>query len=84
LAIHEVSGNNLSVAPAPIFCAEKKALLERFAKAASDHLRMQTAQVRAMWNGDGRLFENEVKAAHDLLEQARRAIEAHEKLHGCP
>jgi hypothetical protein len=71
------------VAPAPIFCNEKKTLMERFTKAVSDYLRMQTAQMRALRNGEGLRFEDEIKAAGRLREQARRAIVEHERQHGC-
>jgi hypothetical protein len=71
------------VAPAPIFCNEKKTLMERFTKAVSDYLRMQTAQMRALRNGAGLQFEDEIKAARRLREQARRAIVEHERQHGC-
>jgi len=75
--------DNQIVAPAPIFCNEKKTLMERFTKAVSNYLRMQTAQMRALRNGEGLRFEAEIKSARKVREQAKRAIVEHERQHGC-
>ena len=69
--------------PAPIFCTERTALLQEFTRAVSEYLRMQSAQASAAMRGEGFLFETEIKAARKPKDQAKRAVEEHQKKHGC-
>ena len=71
------------MAPAPMFCGEKKRLQERYTAAVSKYLRAQSAQLLAIQRGDGLLFENEIEAARIQKDFAKRAILEHEREHGC-
>ena len=71
------------MAPAPLFCANRKALLDEYAAAASEYLRMQSAQTQALAQGRSIVFEGELKAAQKRMEDARRSINLHERQHGC-
>jgi len=44
---------------------------------------MQSAQASAAMRGEGFLFETEIKAARKPKDQAKRAVEEHQKKHGC-
>lgn len=71
-------------APSPIACIEKEKLLQAFAKAVSDHHRMQSAQLAAVLRGDEEFpFEAEIAAAALARQQAKYAVLAHREQHGC-
>src|SRR6266700_7033958 len=71
------------VAPAPIFCTEKKALLDQFMKAVSEYLRMRSAQTAAVRKGDGLRFQEEIETARDRKDAAKLAVKEHLIQHGC-
>ena len=71
------------MSPAPAFCEEKQRLIQAFTRAASEHLRIQSAQVAAVAHGEGTLFEAELAAAREKREAAKAALEAHQLQHGC-
>jgi len=71
-------------APSPIVaCARKQALIRAFFCAVSDYHRMQTAQLAALRNREGFLFEDELAAAAIRRENAKYAVLAHAEEHGC-
>jgi hypothetical protein len=70
-------------APSPTVCIEKMKLMREFVGAVSDYHRMQTAQVRAVTNGEGFLFEEEIAEAAARRERAKYAILEHLQNHGC-
>jgi hypothetical protein len=70
-------------APSPIFCIEKEKLIREFAKAVSDHHRMQSAQMASVINGEDFLFEDEIADAASRRENAKYAILEHRRKHGC-
>ena len=69
------------MSPAP--CAEKIALLTTLHKAATAYLKLLSAQVAAGRCGSGLLYEDEIQAAREEREKAKRALEAHQRRHGC-
>jgi len=71
------------MAPAPAFCEKKKALLDQFTSEVSNYLRMQSAQLAAALRGDGFQFEVELTAARKKKDSAKRAVEEHQREHGC-
>jgi hypothetical protein len=66
-----------------IACAEKRRLLRAYAKAVSDMNRIHSAQVAAVRNGEGFLFQHELDEATSRKENAKYAVLAHEHEHGC-
>jgi hypothetical protein len=71
------------MAPAPIFCKKKQALIAKFEKAASDYLRMQSAQSMSLINGDGFNFESEIEQAREERYRIKDLIVLHQQNHGC-
>ena len=71
------------MSPSPAFCAVKQALTAEFTSAVSEYLRMQSAQLESLLNGDGFQFEAEIAAAGARRENAKYAILAHQQSHGC-
>lgn len=69
--------------PSPGFCTKKEWLTDLFIKAVSEYNRSQSAQVAALRNGEGMLFEDQVKAARDQRDAARDALLMHRQQHGC-
>ena len=75
---------SLMAFPALAACIEKEKLMAAFAKAVSDHHRMQSAQLAAVLRGDdGFPFEAEIAAAALARQQAKYAVLAHRETHGC-
>lgn len=70
-------------APTPSICIEKERLIREFANAVSEHHRMQSAQVKAVLNGEDFLFEAEIADTAARRENAKYAILAHRRDHGC-
>jgi hypothetical protein len=69
--------------PSPILaCIEKERLLHIFARAVSDHHRMQSAQLAAVLRGEDFPFEEEIAKAAALREQAKYAVLMHRQEHG--
>ena len=71
------------VAPALHACIEKFRLMQDYARAVSEHNRMQSAQVAAVLRGEDFPFEEEIGQASDRRENAKYAILAHRQHHGC-
>ena len=71
------------MAPSPIFCSEKRRLLEDFQTAVSDCNILQTSQIAALIKGRGMPFEAEIVAARERRDRIKDAILAHQELHGC-
>jgi hypothetical protein len=75
------------MAPQPetrvLACPEMRRLLQKFTSAVSEHERMQTAQLVAVMNGDGTLFEEWIAKAAEQKDQAKQAIITHRQEHGC-
>jgi hypothetical protein len=69
--------------PAPIVCLRKEELLLAYAKAVSDHHRMQSAQLVAVMKGEDFPFEGQIAEAASRRENAKYAILAHREEHGC-
>jgi len=70
--------------PAPVIaCIEKERLLQAFARAVSEHHRMQSAQVAAVLKGEDFLFEEEIARAGEARERAKYAVLQHQLEHGC-
>ena len=70
-------------APSPIVCLERERLIREFAGAVSDHHRMQSAQLKAVLNGEDFPFEAEIAETGARRENAKYAILAHRRQHGC-
>ena len=70
-------------APFPKACTEKRKLLKQFVKAVSDQHRIQSAQVAAVLNGQGFMFQSELAEANERKDQLKYAILAHLQEHGC-
>jgi hypothetical protein len=66
-----------------IACAEKWRLLRVFTKAVSDMNRIHSAQVAALLNGEGFLFQEEFEEALGRKETAKYAVMVHQQEHGC-
>ena len=64
-------------------CIDKEKLLQDFAKAVSEHHRMQSAQVAAVLRGEDFLFEDEIIKAAERRENAKYAVLKHRQEHGC-
>jgi len=71
------------VHPAPIACLEKQRLIRDFTRAVSQCLRMQSAQLMALINGDGFQFEREIDEARERRDQIKDLIQLHQQSHGC-
>jgi hypothetical protein len=71
------------MAPMPTLCEEKQWLMARYIKAGWEYHRMQAAQIAALRNGQGFQFAGAIKGARRRINEARRAISAHERVHGC-
>jgi len=70
--------------PAPICaCITKYRLLQEFARAVSEVNRIHSAQLAALLNDDGFLFQEELHEALELKENVKYALLAHEQEHGC-
>jgi hypothetical protein len=66
-----------------IACIEKQRLLQEFARAVSEYHRLQSAQVAAVINGEGFLFEEQLADAAIRRDEAKYAVLAHQQAHGC-
>jgi hypothetical protein len=80
-----VSSRHLTVAcPAPIIaCREKQQLLMAYVAAASDLNRIHSAQLAAVLNDEGFLFQAEFAEALERKERAKYAVLTHREQHGC-
>jgi hypothetical protein len=67
----------------PLFCEEKERLLSEFTGAARDYLRLTSAQVLALKNGDVYQFAAQMEAARQRKEEAKEAIFHHRQQYGC-
>jgi hypothetical protein len=63
----------------PLFCEEKERLLSE----ARDYLRITSAQVLALKNGDVYQFAAQMEAARQRKEEAKEAIFHHRQQHWC-
>ena len=61
----------------------KQKLIAEFTRATSEYLRMESAQLRALVNGDGRQFDREIARARKERDQFRELIMLHQQNHGC-
>ena len=66
-----------------IACIERERLLKEFAKAVSEHNRMQSAQVAAVLKGQDFPFREEIEKAATAKDRAKYAVLAHRQEHGC-
>ena len=73
----------MATTPRPAFCNEKQRLITEFTRATSDYLRMQSARLISLIDGDGFQFVSEIKAAAKIKDEARDAVLDHERQHGC-
>jgi hypothetical protein len=64
-------------------CAEKWRLLRAFIKAVSDLNRIHSAQMAAVLNGEGFLFQEELEEALGRKETAKYAAMVRQQEHGC-
>jgi hypothetical protein len=62
---------------------KKKRLLQAFLKAVSDLNRIHSAQIAALLNGEGVLFEDEFAEALARKENIKYALLAHQREHDC-
>lgn len=70
--------------PAPIIArSEKRKLLQEFVAAVSEVNRIHSAQVVAVLNGDGFLFQDELHKAMSWKEKAKYAVLVHQQEYGC-
>jgi hypothetical protein len=69
--------------PAPIFCIEKKNLIEDFSAAVSAFIRLQSEEMAAVARGDTFQLEAELEAARARKDSAKQAIEQHTRAHCC-
>ena len=69
--------------PEPKVCNEKEQLLEKFLAAVSEQFELQSAQRTALLNGQGFVFEDELRVTLDRRENAKSAVIAHCEKHGC-
>lgn len=72
----------VGVAPAPVFCLELKKLTDAYTWAVSEYLRLQSAQMQAILNGEEG-FEAEITEAAIRKDAAKYAIIGHRYEHGC-
>ena len=70
-------------APSPIFCVEYQRLKDRFSEAASEYLRLQSAQIAAILNGDPDTFQQQIHEAAMRKDEAKYAVIAHREAHHC-
>ena len=63
---------------------ERRHLLDEFATAVSEYLRLESAQFAAAAAGDEEAsFLADIEAALERKEAAKQAISDHQKRHGC-
>jgi hypothetical protein len=74
---------SLAPVPAPIFCRERQRLISEYTVAASEHLQALSAQLKAVADGDGFVFEAEIHATRDRKDEAKYAVLQHQEQHGC-
>jgi len=75
--------DNSSVAPARSVCMEKERLLEELTAAVSDYFSMQSDPIVAESRGQRVLLKVDIETARKRKEEAKRAIRAHQAVHGC-
>jgi hypothetical protein len=69
--------------PSPILrCIEKERLLQEFARAVSEHHRMQSAQLAAILRARDFPFDEEIAKAGERRELAKYAVLTHQEEHG--
>jgi hypothetical protein len=73
----------VSAAASVLLCFEKWRLLGEYARAVSEYNRMNSAQVSALMNDKGFLFQKEIAAAAERRDAAKYAILEHQEAHGC-
>jgi hypothetical protein len=75
--------DNLVLAPAHSFCSKKILLLDEFAAAVTQYLRVEAASLAALVKGGESLFDADLETARKRKEAAKEAIRVHQKQHGC-
>lgn len=69
-------------APA-LFCIESKRLADAYTWAVSEYLRLQSAQLATILNGDAVTFQHDIHEASIRKDEAKYALMAHREQHGC-
>ena len=64
-------------------CFERRRLIREFENAVTDFIRMSSAQLAALRNGESLLFVEHLAAAGLRMDRTRLAIIAHDEEHGC-
>jgi|KBSSwiStaDraftv2_1062776.scaffolds.fasta_scaffold2121143_2 hypothetical protein len=73
----------MAFAPAPIYCIELRRLKAAYTWAVSEYLRLQSAQLASILNGDSVTFQKELHGAEMRKNEAKYAVLAHREAHGC-
>jgi hypothetical protein len=73
----------MASAPAPIFCIELRRLTDAYAWAVSEYLRLQSAKLAAIINGDTMTIDEQLSATEIAKDNAKYALLAHRAKHGC-
>jgi len=73
----------MSALRTPILCIEKQRLLKEYTSAVSDWARMHSAHVAALKGGEKDVFDEQLSAASDRVDNAKYAVIAHQEMHGC-
>ena len=73
----------MAAAPTSIVCIEYHRLKDVYRWAVSEYLRMQSAQLESVMQGDGFNFEVQIKAARRVKDEAKYAILTHLEQHCC-
>ena len=66
-----------------MICLDKRLLTRAYVREVSEWNRIHSAQVRAVTQGQEYMFNQELAAATDRVEQAKYALINHCQTHGC-
>jgi hypothetical protein len=69
--------------PSPVSCIVKQRLFDSYIAAVAEVNRVSSAQILALRNGEGLLFEVQLAKALEWRENAKFAMIAHSEQHGC-
>ena len=67
----------------PMPCVERKCLSDAYMGAVDEYLRLQSAQVPAVLDGDETRFAKEIREAGHRKDAAKYALIHHHRQHGC-
>jgi hypothetical protein len=78
-----VTENKSRLSPEAQFCPERQRLVTSFTVAVMEYLKVQSKQLEALLSDDWYGLEPTIEAARKRKEEAKRAVLAHQRRHGC-